>query len=363
MKKTLTLVLVVLLCASLMFASGFARADEGADAADYSVVCILNGNLGDKSFFDSANAGMQLIADELGVETKVVEVGFDNTKWEPALLEASEQDWDLIVVGTWQMQEILETIAPQFPDKKYVIFDSEVAADNVYSITYKQNDGSYLAGVAAAGFTTSGFEGTNEDNLIGAVCGVDVPVINDFVVGYIQGATDAYPDVKVTTAYVGDFNDTAKAKELAMTQYTAGADIVFNVSAQAGLGIFDAAKDKGGFAIGVDADQSATFTETDPDKEALIITSMLKNIDVSLLRAVQLDLEGNLPLGQTEALGIAEGAVGLAKNDVYLNTVPQDIQDKVDQAEADIKDGKVTVMSAFDMSTDDLVEFKNAVAP
>ncbi len=318
----------------------------------------MNGNLGDKSFFDSANLGMKLVADQLGVETKVVEMGFDNTKWEPALLEASEQDWDLIVVGTWQMQEILQNIAPQFPDKKYVIFDSEVAADNVYSITYKQNDGSYLAGIVAAGFSAA-----NGGKTIGAVCGIDVPVINDFTVGYIQGASEAYPETKVATAYVGDFNDTAKAKEIAMSQYSTGAEVVFNVAAQAGLGIFDAAKDKSKFAIGVDADQSATFEETDPDKAKLIITSMLKNIDVSILRAVTMDMEGNLPLGKTEALGIAEGAVGLAKNDVYKSAVPKDVQDKVDQAEADIKAGKITVKSAFDMSTEDLVAFKEAVNP
>ncbi len=85
------------------------------------VVCLLNGNLGDKSFFDSANAGMKLIKDELGCETNVIEMGFDNTVWETTLYEVSDQDWDIIIVGTFQMQEVLEKVALEYPDKKYIM--------------------------------------------------------------------------------------------------------------------------------------------------------------------------------------------------------------------------------------------------
>lgn len=326
---------------------------------EYKALCLLNGNLGDNSFFDSANHGMSMIADELGVETKVVELGFDATTWEPALVDASEQgDWDLIIVGTYQMQEVLQIIAPQYPDQHYLIFDSEVAEDNVYSITYKQNDGSYLAGILAAGMAEK-----NDSDLVGFVGGIDIPVINDFLVGYIQGVQENYPEAKVITANVGDFADAARAKELTMTQYNLGAGVVYQAAAQAGIGVLDAAKEAGKYAIGSDADQSAVFKDTDPDKAALIISSMMKNVDASLLRAVTMDLEGEVPYGQTEALGIVDGAVGLAKNEVYNTTIPQDIKDKIEQAELAIREGDIVVKTAFDMSTEDLNVLKNSVAP
>ncbi len=386
MKKIIVVTLVAIMCLTMFAACGKTEApaqtgaagtsEASADAqttgeaesAGLKVTCLLNGNLGDKSFFDSANKGMERLKSELGVETKVVEMGFDNTKWEPALLEASEQDWDVIVVGTYQMQELLQKVAPQYPDKKYIIFDSEVDysngdCENVYSITFKQNDGSYLAGIVAAGITSAGIENTNDKKIISAVCGMDIPVINDFVVGYIQGATDTDPDVKVATAYVGDFNDTAKAKEMAMSQFNMGSDIGFNVAAQAGLGVIDAAKEKKVYAIGVDADQSATFAETDPDKANLIATSVLKNIDEALVRSIKMHMDGTLKYGEAEALGIAEDAVGIAKNDVYMKLVPAEIQKLVDEAEAKIKSGDIQVKTAFDMTTEELSAFKDAVAP
>lgn len=386
MKKVIVLALVAIMCFAMFAACGkteepaqtsAAETSEasagaentgGGEAAGLKVICLLNGNLGDKSFFDSANKGMERLKSELGVDTKVVEMGFDNTKWEPALLEASEQDWDVIVVGTYQMQELLQKVAPQYPDKKYIIFDSEVDyskgdCGNVYSITFKQNDGAYLAGIVAAGLTSSGAENANDKKIISAVCGMDIPVINDFAVGYIQGATETDPDVKVALSYVGDFNDTAKAKEMAMSQFNMGSDVGFNTAAQAGLGVIDAAKEKKVYAIGVDADQSATFAETDPDKANLIVTSVLKNIDEALIRAIKMHMDGTLRYGEAEALGIAEDAVGIAKNDVYMKTVPEDIRKKVEDAETKIKSGDIQVKTAFDMTTDELTAFKDAAAP
>lgn len=330
------------------------------DTSDYKAVCLLNGNLGDKSFFDSANNGMKMIEDELGIETKVIEMGFDNTKWGPALLEVSEQDWDIIIVGTWQMQELLEETAVDFPDKHYILFDSEVDYstgdfDNVHSITYMQNHGSYLAGIVAGAMAAEG------SNIAGAVGGMDIPVINDFLVGYIAGAKDANSDVKILTNYIGDFDDTAKAKEMALSQYNQGAEIVFGAAAQAGLGVIDAAKEKGLPTIGVDADQSATFKGVDDEKEAAIITSVLKNIDVSLLRAVKAHIDGRLALGESETVGLAEGAVGIAKNEIYKSKVPTEVQKKVEDAEADIASGDIVVPSAFDMTSDEIKDLRESV--
>lgn len=332
------------------------------------VVALLNGNLGDKSFFDSTNNGMKRIQ-QLGVETKVIEMGFDNTKWEPTLLDVSEQDYDIIVVGTWQMQEILQKVAPQYPDKKYIIFDSAVDYtkgdfSNVYSITFKQNEASYLAGALAA-LISSSTEAPNSNGkkIISAVAGMDIPVINDFVVGYIQGAKDAVPDVKVAVSYVGDFNDTAKAKELALAQFKMGSSVGLNVAAQAGLGLIDAAKASNAYAIGVDADQALSMKESNPDTAKLIVSSVMKNIDNVLLLAINKHIGGTLEYGKADALGIKELAVGLADNEYYQSVVPEPIRRKVSELEAKVESGEITVPSAFTLKPEEVNALKDSVKP
>lgn len=372
MKRILAILLSLTLAVTVLVGCGQKAAEtdgemgeqagetEEVSGEDYKAVCLLNGNLGDKSFFDSANNGMKLLEEELGIEAKVIEMGFDNTKWKPALLEVSEQDWDIIIVGTWQMQEVLEEIAVEFPDKKYILFDSEVdnsdgEFDNIHSIMYKQNHGAYLAGIVAGELAA---EGSNKAGIVG---GMDIPVINDFMVGYMAGAKDVNPDVKILTNYIGDFDDTAKAKEMTLSQYNQGAEIVFGVAAQAGLGVIDAAKEKSSLTIGVDADQSATFTGVDDAKENAIVTSVLKNIDVSILRAVEAHMKGELEFGITDTVGIPEGAVGIVKNQVYKSTLDLEIQDMVDEAEEKIASGEIEVPSAFDMTSDEIKELRDSM--
>jgi len=331
------------------------------------VACLLNGNLGDKSFFDSANEGMKLIKDQLGVETKVIEMGFDNTKWEPNLLDVSAQNYDIIIVGTYQMQEIIEKVAPQFPDKKYIIFDSSVQYNkydlkNVYSVTFKQNEASYLAGALGA-MIASDSSLSNGKKIISAVAAMDIPVINDFVVGYIQGAKETVNGTKVAVSYIGDFNDTAKAKELALSQFKLGSSIGFNVAAQAGLGLIDAAKASNVYAIGVDADQAMSLMASNPDIAKQIVTSVLKNIDQVILRSVKLHIEGTLPYGKTETLGMQEKAVGLADNEVYRKIATKDMIDKVAALQKKIENGDIKVQSAFDMSTEQINALKQSVQP
>jgi len=332
------------------------------------VVLLLNGNLGDKSFFDSANHGMELIKQELGAETKVIEMGYDQTKWEPTLVDVSEQDWDIIIVGTWQMQEILEKVAPQYPDKKYFIFDSSVnytKADlkNVYSILYKQNEVSFLAGVVAARITNSNMPLANPQKIIGFLGGMDTPVINDFLVGYIQGAKYVDPDIKVAISYIGDFSNAAKGKEMALAQYDLGADIGFNVAGQAGLGQLDAAKDKNKYAIGVDSDQAMIFKDSDSAKANLIVTSALKRVDNSLLRAVKMYKEGTLQFGKAEELGLTEEAVGLAGNEFYEKLVPEEVRKEVEELAGKIASGEIKVDTAMGMDTNKLNELRNSVKP
>ncbi len=347
--RILSLALALVMVLSLVAVGAAAEQDK------LKVICLLNGNLGDKSFFDSAARGVQLINDNLSdkVEASYVEMGFDSSVWGTTLADVSEGDFDVVIVGTYQVQDLLQEIAPQHPEKKYIIFDSAVdytAGDinNVYSILFKQNEASYLAGVLAA--LSAQAQGKDK---ISAVGGMEIPVINDFIAGYIQGATDTVPGMKVIVSYVGNFSDTATAKDLAEIQFRAGSAVGFNVAAQAGLGLIQAASDSGALAVGVDADQSEAFAADGDQKLAgCVISSVLKNIDEVLYLSIQRHLEGTLPYGQAENLGMNEKAVGLADNQTYQGLTTEETRAAVAAAAEKINAGEITVVSAFNADFD-----------
>lgn len=358
-------------CIAAVFFSACTPRDRGTSLDDGAlrVVLLLNGALGDKSFFDSAGAGMALIDERFGekVETRTIEMGFDKSDWEPTLLDTADEGWDIIIVGTWEMIEILQEIAPEYPDTKFMLFDVAVdyslGLENVYSILYSQNEAAFLAGALAAMVSRSDMSLANEEETIGFLGGMDIPVINDFLVGYIEGATYVNPNIRIAVSYIGSFDDSAKGKEMAIAQYNLGADIGFNVAGPGGLGQLDAAKELRRYAIGVDSDQAAIFAESDPDKAALIVTSVLKRVDTSLLRAVAKHLDGTLVYGEAEVLGFAEEGVGIARNDIYTNLVPEAIRLRIDEIEEQIRAGTIAVGSAFGMSTSALNELRGAVRP
>jgi basic membrane protein A len=201
-----------LFCFTLFCFFGCSKKNDSGAALN--VALMINGNLGDKSFHDSANNGMNLIRDKLGCKTRVVETGYDDSKWEPALRDLCDEKYDIIVCGTWQMQELVSKVAADYPEQKMIIYDTSVdyANDtagkfkNIYSMEYKQNEGSYLAGALAAKMSGTG--------VIGFVGGMDNTVIRDFLIGYIQGAKDANPAIKVIPSYIGNFSVRQRQKSL-----------------------------------------------------------------------------------------------------------------------------------------------------
>ncbi len=360
MKKTIISVLTMILLVSMVFVTGCSKkeseaatgSEKAAAEKPLKVVLYLNGTLGDKSFFDSASEGVKKAEKELGIKAKVIEGGYDASRWEPDITQLCEGDWDIIIAGTWQTQEILEKLAPMHPDKKFFTYDTSVSydkgnLDNVYSILYLQNEASFLVGALGAMITESDMPKANPEKAIGFLGGMDIDVINDFKIGYIEGAKYIDPDVDVKVAYAGAWNDPAKGKELTLAFFDQGADISFNVAGETGLGGLDAAKDAGKYTFGVDSDQYALFAESDPEKAANIVTSMLKNVGNSLYRGIKMHQEGTLVYGQPEALGIAKGGVGIAKNENYQKTVPEEFRKKVDEIEGKILKGEIKVSSAF----------------
>lgn len=368
MKRALSLILVVVMVLSLAACAEKPGAQQGET---YKAALLLNGTLGDKSFFDSANEGLEKLRTELGKEVfdfKVEQMGAtaaDEPKWATTLLDYCETgEYDVIIIGTWQMIEGLEDAAKQFPDQKFIFFDETYAfangEKNVYNVLYKQNEVSFLIGAAAALMTT-------DDRLpmvdpatktIGFLGGMENPIINDFLLGYIQGAKHVLPDVKVAIGYVGNFYDSAAGKDIALVQYqSGGADVGYNVAGAAGLGQIEAAEVANRYAFGVDSDQAALL----PDQAEYIPTSALKNVGNSLMRAIKLDLEGKLGYGSAESLGFAEGGVNIVKDAHYEEMLPEDIRTKIDELEKDIIDGKIVVDTALGKTQEEIEAIKATV--
>ena len=348
------------------------EAFEAPEGTHYKAALLLNGNLGDKSFYDSANEGLERLRDELGEDVfdfKVEQMGgtaADEAKWEPTLLDYCDTgDYDVIIMGTWQMADALARAAEEYPDQKFIFFDEEFDfegngnPENVYNVMYKQNEVSYLVGAAAAMMTTDdSIEGIDPDNhIIGFLGGMDNSVINDFLVGYIQGAADIDPDIEVAVGFVGDFVDSTKGKDIALSQYQSGADVGFNVAGNAGLGQIEAAKDEGKYAFGVDSDQAALL----PDYADYIPTSALKNVGQSLYLAIQKDMLGELKYGSEETYGFKEGGVALVKDAHYEKMLPENIRTKLDELEQSIIDGDIVVNTSADMDQAAIEALKESV--
>lgn len=341
-------------------------ADDGADNGALDVVFVVTGQLGDKSFNDSANAGITEMAETMGCNTKVIEIGRDQTKWQPTFEDLAEEGaYDLIITNGSNAGELVLSIADMYPEQKFVLFDMEMEGDhpNVYTISYEQNEASYLAGVLAAMVTKSDMPNANEENKIGFVGGEEHPIITDFLVGYIEGAKSVSEDITVYVSYIGSWDDTARGKETAMAQYNQGVDIIFPAAEQAGLGCVDAAVEMGKYIIGVDSDQAMLFNGVSEDKANVILTSVLKEVGNSLVRAASMEMEGTLPWGTFESLGLAEKGVGLADNQYYQANVPEEIKAAIDAANEAVMNGDVVVTSALHADTATSQAIIDSVAP
>lgn len=362
--KILALLLVFVMILSLSACGK--SADEGKesnkkDSDNKEAVLIVNGNLGDLGFFDSANNGMKRVEKELGLKIKVIETGDDETKWEPALADAADTDADYIIAVSPSMVEPTQKIAPDYPDKKFILIDNAVDFEeedlnNVYCATFKQNEGSFLAGVAASL--------ASKGNPIGFIGGMDIPPINDFLVGYIQGAQEVNKDIKVLSTYIGDYYDPAKGKEFGIVQFDEGSEVVFAAAGPSGLGAIEAAVEKEKLIIGVDSDQAIAYKENGDEKTASrIVTSMMKNVGDTIFNAIEKDLNGKLKWGTVENLGIKDKAVELAKNDYYNKFFNEEDKKKIEEIEQEVIDGNINVKTAIGMSQEELDDIRNSVKP
>ncbi len=334
--------------AGLVLAAGVALPFIGSSAfaADYTkdhplkVALVVHGNLGDKSFFDSAAAGLKKADAELPVKTTVIEAGLDRGRWQPALADAADGDYDVIIAGTWEMNAFMAELAPEYPDKKFILFDdapdfTKADLKNMMAIQYRTSTAAYLAGYAAAKVSKSG--------KLGEILGVEGATVVEFAVGFEQGAKAANPKVEVTRAVAGSFTDPAKGKELALAQFSQGVDVVFPIAGGTGIGALQAARDGGKLAVGVDSDQALIFEASDPAQADVIFTSVEKKVGQSLYDTLKKTIDGTANYGQTVLLGLQDGAVAIAKNKYYEKVVPADVRAAVDEQEKKIVAGEIKV--------------------
>lgn len=318
-----------------------AAGGEAAESDGPIRVCIVySGNLGDKSYNDSCNAGAQQAAEDFGIELKSLE-GTTAQEWEANLVAACEEGYDLIIGASSNNADHIAKYAPDYPDIKFAVIDTTVDQPNVESISFAQNQGSFLAGAAAAMFTQkTDIEGVNEDHIIGWVGGMDVPVLHDFYVGYEQGAKYVDPDIQILQAFAGSWSDPLKGKELTLAQYEQGADIVMNVASGTGPGVLEAAAESGKYAIGVDLNQ-------DNDQPGSVLTSMVKRVDNACYLVIQSVVDGTFEGGSTQYLSLTDGGVSLTDFSVMREHLgdqfPEDIVEKCDELAQQIIDGEIVV--------------------
>ena len=336
----------------------------------YNVAYVVNGNLGDKSFFDSAEAGLQTLKADGRITLRTIELGGtaeDQPKWLDTLYEVSEsKEYDVVICGTYQMPDYLKEVATKYPEQKYIIFDDNTYAgqnSNVLNITYKQNDMGYLMGIFAAYVTSdTSIDKINADPVIGFVGGVDSPVINDFLFGFIEGAQSVNPDIKVDTRYTNDYVDTAIAKEFGLSMINDNkCDVIWGVAGNAGNGAAEAALETGkAYFLGVDSDQELTFG---PDLAAITLTSGLKNIGNSLVWVFDELDAGSEHWGTEVQLGLAEGGVGMVTDKNFATFASDDCKAAITAAEEAIKAGTLTVDTAIGDTDNKIVGLRDSVRP
>ena len=335
----------------------------------FKVILLVNGNLGDMSFFDSANEGINRLNETYGedFEATTIEMGTNQSNWETTLYRVSQQDYDLIICATTQMREQLQRVSKSYPDQKYIIFDTEIddgkasSYPNVHSIVFRQNEGGFLAGVLAASMAngSSGMASpVNGTGKVGFIGGMRNNIIYDFAVGYAKGIEfvnqETTEQTSLMTSFVGNFSDSTQAKALANIQYSNNADVIFVAASQAGLGVIDSAETSNRFVIGVDSDQYSYYKESNPSRAGLIVTSVLKEVGDVIYDSTVDFRDGELEFGVLVTYGLAEGIIDIADNENYQSLVPEALRLYINDLKNQIIAGDLVITSRFELSLDEV---------
>ncbi len=348
MKRLIALMATVAMSTTLLVGCGSGNSSsEGGDSAKSGISIGLTtdeGGLNDKSFNQSANEGVLKAQKEFGVEYSPLEAQ-KKEDYEPNLQSLIDNGSDLTFAIGFQLADAVENVAKNNPDANLAIIDSVVEAENVLSVLFKEEEGSFLVGVIA-GLTT-------KTNKVGFIGGKDSDAIQKFEAGFTAGVAAVNPEAAKgltssdgtatgsTVKYADSFSDTNKGYELAKSLYSEGCDVIYHAAGGVGIGLFQATQElrkegKDVWAIGVDKDQAVSL----PEYADSILTSMVKRVDAATYEAVKSIVDGNFK-GQTLVLGIAEGKVGLA--DSTSTNASAEAMEKSKEFEEKIKNGEFEV--------------------
>ena len=327
------------------------------------VVYATSGTRGDNGNNDAVWNGMQeYIADKDWITFNFVEAGKDYSLYETQFLELLDAGVDIFICSAnYSMADIVGPHCAEYPDTTFWFIDLssdfQFPAENCAGMLFLQNEGMFLTGALAANISKTG--------IISFVGGTESTVIMDFGVGYYAGAVHENPDIKIIYSFVGDFNDSAKGKELALAQAAAGSDVVHNVAGTAGLGALEGAAEAGIWAIGVDSDQNLQFTlNGKPEVAEHIYTSMIKCWDNAVVNFVDRYINDydSIKWGEVEAWGFANGGVEFVRNDYYKSLVSPELDAHLTELEQQIISGEIKVPTAMGMPTEEWDQIKASVA-
>ena len=370
MKKLLTVLLAALMVLCLAGcgskeastttepAKELSAMEQAKAAGKVTIANVVNGTLGDKSFFDSGEEAMQWINRDFGDKAygETIELTYDKDTWAAGLAEVAAQGWDIIIAGTYDMKEHVIPLLEEYPDQKWWFYDEEwnfdqpdgwqyAPSDKLYAMMFAQNEGSYVVGYMAAMLSKTG--------KVAFMGGQDNTVLDDFFVGFANGAKAYNPQISVNCSWMDSFNDATRGKDVSQGLYEAGYDVVFACGGQAGLGGFDQVitEDEGKYIIGVDGNQGAYFASLGTDegnkKAARTITSMQKNVNQGFYDALKKELDGKTPYGKNEKLGLNGGYVSYSITDTTKTLFTAEQLTEIEGIVAKIISGEIDPGTAF----------------
>ncbi len=302
-----------------------------AQAADIQPAVVFDmGGKFDKSFNEGVFNGVEKFAKETGIKYREFEVTNPSQR-EQAIRRMAQRGSDIVLGVGFAQASAIEKVAKEFPEVKFAIIDAVVELPNVQSIVFKEHEGSFLVGILAAMASKTG--------KVGFVGGMDIPLIRKFACGYAQGAKHAKADAEVFENMTGStpaaWNNPTKGAELAKSQFDRGVDVVYAAAGSTGIGVLQAAKDNGKFAIGVDSNQNHLQPGT-------MLTSMLKRVDVAAYETFKSAMDGTFEPG-IKVLGLADNGVGWALDEHNEKLISADMKAAVEKASAAIIAGDLKV--------------------
>jgi basic membrane lipoprotein Med (substrate-binding protein (PBP1-ABC) superfamily) len=320
-RPILASLLAVALCADAC-----TQGDPGGRTDDFRVALITPGPISDGGWNASAYEGLQRIATSLGADVSNVQAA-SPTEFEQSFRDYAQQGYDLVIGHGFEFQDPALRVAREFPDTRFVVSSASVAAKNVASLRFHLEEATYLAGMLAASLSRSG--------RAGCVGGIELPVIQATFDGFAAGAKSLRPDFVIPTVYTGSFEDVAAARAATDAMAAQGADLVLHNADAAGLGVFQAAKERGILAFGSNRDQSMAAPDT-------VLASAVIAIPEAFLR-VATEVKNGTFQGRVIEEGLASGGIALVVNPRLEGRIPAEIKAKIAVAEEEIRRGKLKV--------------------